>query len=147
MSNPLIIDKPHLQSHYVRYGWGMVTFMFWTVYMYLWMPLITLFAWWIGVKLFNKHFIELQGTSGLLEKLNLYAFIILLISATLIMWAYVEQMRFKGKHRRQVRSAVTVQQVAEHHQMNAQELASLMKKKLLEVHFSNQGEITKVIAL
>ena len=147
MSNPLIIDKPHLQSNYVRYGWGMVTFMFWTVYMYLWMPLITLFAWWIGVKLFNKHFIELQGASGLLEKLNLYAFIILLISATLIMWAYVEQVRFKGKHRRQTRSAVTVQQVAAHHQMNAHELASLMKKKLLEVHFSKQGEITKIIAL
>lgn len=147
MSNPLIIDKPHLQSHYVRYGWGMVTFMFWTVYMYLWMPLITLFAWWIGVKLFNKHFVELQGASGLLEKLNLYAFIILLISATLIMWAYVEQMRFKGKHRRHARTAVTVQQVAAHHQMNAQELTSLMKKKLLEVHFSKQGEIAKIIAL
>jgi biofilm PGA synthesis protein PgaD len=147
MSNLLIIDKPHLQNHYARYWWGMVTFIFWAVYVYLWMPLITLFAWWIGVKLFHINFIQQDGAAALLDNLALYALIILLISTTLILWAYIEQLRFKGKHRRQTGNTVTVQQVADKYKINEHKLARIRKKKVLEVHFSNQGEISSIVEM
>jgi poly-beta-1,6-N-acetyl-D-glucosamine biosynthesis protein PgaD len=115
--------------------------------MYLWMPLITLFAWWVGAKLFHTHFIKFEGASGLFDKLGLYALIIFLLSATLIMWAYIEQLRFKGKHRRKVGSAVTVEQVAHKYQINEHKLARIRHKKVLEVHFSNQGDIAKIVEI
>lgn len=147
MSHPLIIDRPDLQNFYARSGWGALTFIFWAIYIYLWMPLITLFAWWIGIKLFHTHFIELHGGAGLLDKLGLYGLVILLLSTALIMWAYIEQLRFKGKRRRQVGNAVTIEQVAHKYQINEQKLARIRHKKVLEVHFSNQGEISKIVEI
>ena len=144
MKNPLIIEKPELQSAVHRYGWGLVTFAFWSIYVYLWLPLITLVAWWIGVYLFNIHMVELQGYNGLANKLALYSFIILALSALLIGWANIERFRFKGVKRRQGRPEVSAGQVAHQYHIQENQLISLRQKKSLEVHFSDEGKIAKI---
>lgn len=145
MSNPLIIDKPHLQNYLQRYGWGIVTFIAWMIYVYLWMPLLTLFAWWLGYKLFHIHFIELNGAAGLFDKLALYATIILVLSATLIIWACVEQLRFKNVQRRKVGTAVSLKDVAGHHALNEHQLTRVRQKKTIQVVFNERGSIDKIL--
>ncbi len=145
MKNPLIIEKPELQSNVHRYGWGLVTFIFWSIYMYLWLSLITLAAWWVGVYLFNVHMVKLQGYEGLASKLVLYSIIIVPLSALLIGWANIERLRFKGVKRRQGRPEVTVSQVAHQYNLSENHLLAFRQKKSLEVYFSNDGNIAKII--
>lgn len=145
MKNSLIIEKPELQPAVHRYGWGLVTFAFWTLYVYLWIPLITLLAWWIGVYLFNIHMVELQGYDGLSNKLALYLFVILSLSALLIGWANIERLRFQGVNRRQGRPEVTLSQVAHQYRLQESQLLAARQKKSLEVHFSDEGHIANMV--
>ena len=144
MKNPLIIERPELQSNAQRYGWSSITFIFWLLYIYLWLPLITLVAWWVGAKLFNLHIIQLNGYVGLLDKLGLYAAIIFIISAMLIGWAKIEHLRFKNKPRRKGSSAVTDRQVAKKYNLQESQLAQLRLEKSLVVHFSDKGVISRI---
>ena len=144
MKNPLIIERPELQSNAQRYGWSSITFIFWLLYIYLWLPLITLVAWWVGAKLFNLHIIQLNGYVGLLDKLGLYAAIIFIISAMLIGWAKIEHLRFKNKPRRKGSSAVTDREVAKKYNLQESQLAQLRLEKSLVVHFSDKGVISRI---
>ena len=147
MKNRLIIDRPELQSKTQRYGWGSITFIFWLFYIYLWLPLITLAAWWIGAKLFNLHMIQLSGYTGLLDKLGLYAAIIIIISVLLIGWAKIEHLRFKDKPRRKDSFAVTDREVAKKYNLQESQLAQLRLEKSVMVHFSDMGTITEITGL
>ncbi len=144
MSATLIIDKPELQSNIHRYGWGSVTFVFWMIYIYLWLPLITLVAWWFGAKLFHLHMIQLDGYKGLLGNLGLYAVIIVVISMILIGWAELDRMRFKDKLRRLVNNTVTVGEIAQKYNMHEDDLTQLRQKKSMLVHFSDDGFISNI---
>ena len=147
MKNPLIIDRPELQSNAQRYGWSSITFIFWLFYIYLWLPLITLAAWWIGAKLFNLHMIQLSGYTGLLDKLGLYAAIIIIISAMLTGWAKIEHLRFKDKPRRKGNFAVTDREVAKKYNLQESQLVQLRLEKSVIVHFSDIGTITGITGL
>jgi biofilm PGA synthesis protein PgaD len=144
-SSPLIIERPELQSNVQRYGWSSVTFIFWVLYVYLWFPLLTLAAWWIGAKLFDYHMIQLQGYVGLIDKLSLYSSIILIISVILIGWAEINRMRFKGQLRRMGVADVTVGEVARKYNLQEHQLAELRQQKSMKVHFSDKGVISEII--
>jgi len=144
MKNPLIIEKPELQSNVLRYGWSSVTFIFWILYIYLWLPLITLVAWWIGAKLFNLQIVQLKGYTGLIDKLGLFLAIIFLLSVTLIGWAEIERLRFKDKPRRTENQAVTVDGVAKRFNLQEDQLVQLRQKKYIIVHFSDKGLISRI---
>jgi biofilm PGA synthesis protein PgaD len=144
MSATLIIEKPELQSNIHRYGWGSVTFIFWMIYIYLWLPLITLVAWWFGAKLFNLQMIQLEGYKGLLGNLGLYTVIIVVISLILIGWAELDRMRFKDKLRRLVNNTITVGEIAKKYNMHEHELTQLRQKKSMLVHFSDDGLILNI---
>ncbi len=142
--NTLIIEKPELQTNAQRYGWTTVTFVFWALYIYLWLPLITLLAWWVGVKLFHLHMIQLHGYEGLLDKLGLYSVIIFIVSITLIGWAEIDRMRFKNKLRRTDRKPITASEVAKKYNLQEHELSLLRQKKSMVVHFSDKGVISDI---
>ncbi len=144
LKNPLIIDRPDLQSNAQRYGWSSITFIFWLLYIYLWLPLITLVAWWIGAKFFNLHIIKMSGYTGLIDKLGLYAGIILVISVILIGWAKIEHMRFKDKPRRKGGTAVTVAEVAQKYNLEESQLIQLRQEKSVVVHFSDKGVMSGI---
>ena len=147
MKNSLIIDRPELQSNAQRYGWSSITFIFWLLYIYLWLPLITLVAWWIGAKLFNLHIIQLNGYTSLLEKLGLYSAIIFIISAILIGWAKIEHLRFKDKPRRKGSVAVTDKEIAKKYNLQESQLAHLRLEKSVIVHFSDRGTISGITGI
>lgn len=142
--HPMIIDRPDLQSKAERLGWGSITLAFWGLYVYLWLPLLTLGAWWVGVKLFNYHMIELKGYTSLIHLLGSYSAIILVISVVLIGWAEINRMRFKNQMRRMDSSEVSIDEVAEKYNIDADKLADLRQKKYMTVYFSDKGDISDI---
>ena len=144
MRNALIIERPELQSMTQRYGWKSVTFFFWMFYIYLWVPLITLVVWLVGVKLFHINMIEFSGYEVLVDKLGLYSAIILIISIILIGWAEVNRMRFKNKLRRLDNNELSVGEVAKKYNLEVSHLTLLRQKKSVKVDFSNKGAISEI---
>jgi biofilm PGA synthesis protein PgaD len=144
MSRSLIIENPELQSNAHRFGWSSVTFFFWMLYIYLWLPLITLVAWWVGAKLFHIQIVALQGYAGVIDKLGLYSAIIVIISAILIGWAKIERFRFKDAVRRVDNTTVPVGDIAVRFKLQELDLTQLRGKKSVIVHFSSQGELASI---
>lgn len=144
MKNPLIIESPELQTHAQRYGWSSVTLFFWMLYIYLWLPFITLIAWWLGLEVFHRQIIELHGYEGVIDKLGLYSIIVILLSIVLIGWARIENYRFKDSVRRVGRNNVSIGEVAKTFNLQESQLTQLMQKKSVIVYFSEEGELSEI---
>jgi biofilm PGA synthesis protein PgaD len=144
MKRSLIIEKPELQSNVHRYGWSSVTFIFWVLYIYLWLPFITLIAWWIGVKLFHLQIVELHGYSGVIGKLGLYSAIVLVLSVILIGWAKLERFRFKDSVRRTDNAVVSVEEIAKLFKLQESQLIQLRQKQSVIVSFSDKGQLSEI---
>jgi poly-beta-1,6-N-acetyl-D-glucosamine biosynthesis protein PgaD len=144
MKNPLIIESPELQTNVQRYGWSSVTLFFWMLYVYLWLPFITLIAWWFGLKIFHRQIIELHGYEGVIDKLGLYSIIIIILSIVLIGWARIENYRFKDSVRRVGRNNVSVGEVAKTFNLQESQLTQLMQKKSVIVYFSEKGQLSGI---
>jgi biofilm PGA synthesis protein PgaD len=142
--NKMIIEKPELQTSVQRYGWSTVTFAFWMLYVYLWIPLLTMIAWWIGIKLFNYHMIELNGYKGLIDQLGLYSVIIVMLSITLIGWAEIDRMRFKNQIRRVDHLPLTDREIAMKLNLHEHQLKQLRNEDSMKVHFSEKGIVFEV---
>lgn len=94
-----IIYKPRAQPKLQRGFFSVVTFAFWIGYAYLWLPLLTLFLWLIGLRtaVFELYLREHQVEPFLLVSLPLLA---LASAAILIAWAEYNRWRFGSKDRR-----------------------------------------------
>lgn len=82
-----------------RTFWGIVTAGFWLVYVYLWLPLITLLMWYLGVRQAQLELYLRHNTFDpyLLVVLPLIA---LLTAIVLVIWAEYNRKRFGGDDRR-----------------------------------------------
>ncbi len=106
-----IIYKPRSQPALRRGLFGAVTLVFWIVYAYLWLPLVTLVLWLLGVRtaLFELYLRDHQIEPFLLASLPVLA---LASAAVLIVWAEYNRYRFGDRERRAAQSEVTPDEVA-----------------------------------
>lgn len=109
----LIIDRPELQPRIQRTVFGTLTLLAWSAYIYLWMPLVTLGAWWLSVRIGRGEF-----STSPAPFVDVELFILLLKAASLaiammIGWAEYNRLRFQGKERRGARPLVSPEQSAQ----------------------------------
>lgn len=79
------------------------TFLFWGLWLYLIMPLISLFFWFGGVYLFIDRMVVLGGYQELVDKVYQYSLAILAMWTTLGLWVVWNQKRYGSKERRHLR--------------------------------------------
>ena len=94
-----VIYLPHRQHRAKRTFYGVMTLVAWVVYAYLWLPLLTLVLWVVGVRL---SYIELYLRDQRLDAALLVTLPLLLLAcATLLIgWAEYNRLRFRGHERR-----------------------------------------------
>lgn len=100
-SNPELIDDWGIKSHARILLEGFVTLAFWTGFLYLLIPIVTLLLWIFGVKI---AYAELIGAEGLKELINIIkesGIIILVIALIITAWGYYNYLifRFRGDRR------------------------------------------------
>ncbi|MBS7455687.1 poly-beta-1,6-N-acetyl-D-glucosamine biosynthesis protein PgaD [Coralloluteibacterium stylophorae] len=102
---PPLIERPRHLDRGRRALLGLLTALAWAVYVYLWLPLLTLLAWLLGVRTVY--------TRLYLEQSQLDAFLLLalpviagLCALVLIVWAEYNRVRFGGAERRRHRADV-----------------------------------------
>lgn len=106
-----LIQKRRAQPRLRRTAWGFVTAVFWGMYVYLWMPVITFLLWVLGIR--NAYF-ELYLREHRVEPFLLIALPTLALCAAvlLIAWAEYNRWRFSGKDRRGVPPSAKLDEIA-----------------------------------
>ncbi len=139
--NPHIIQRPDMQTLRQRFGYSFLTFLFWVIWFYLWIPLLSLAGWLFGVEIFYDEMVVREGLQTLLDLLGLYVLVIFLISATLGIWAAVNLWRFRGKERRSARVAVDDASLADDFGVTTEQVACWRQSRRLLMSHDEQGNI------
>ena len=141
----LIIDRPELVKSGERFtAWG-ITLFFWGVLLYLWQPALSLLAWAFNINLFYKHMVVLGGFEGFLVLLQNYAIVIACLGGGLLLWAKINEWRFRGKVRRAQVSEINTHQLAEYFAVSEPSLAVWQTAKVLYVQMTLDGQHIEII--
>jgi biofilm PGA synthesis protein PgaD len=142
-----IIDRADLQTLQHRTISGVVTFAFWLIWAYLWVPLLALIAWAVGLEQAYKYMFVLGGYEEVLGLLGVYTLIILIMGGSLVAWAGYNILRF-GRHPKRAASAPpTLQEVARHFRQGPLAVESWRQAQRLQVMHDEKGGIARVDVL
>jgi len=142
----IIIERPELQSPLQRATTRGLTFVFWVVWIYLWLPVISLVAWLAGIELFRKYMIDNDGYKILFDDINWYAFIIVFSCIIFIGWARYNLLRFRDKESRKNPFIVELAAYVRHFKIGPQQLKQLQAAKRLAIRHDKRGDITQIDA-
>ncbi|NKF22577.1 poly-beta-1,6-N-acetyl-D-glucosamine biosynthesis protein PgaD [Solimonas marina] len=97
----LIIERPERQAPLQRTLFGTLTLLAWLAYIYLWLPLLTLIAWWLALRTGLRVHVLSQAAGEIdYGVLLLTAKMVLLACVLMIGWAEYNRRRFQGRERR-----------------------------------------------
>lgn len=108
---PPIIDRPERQGRGRRTLFTVLTGTAWLIYFYLWLPLITLLAWVLGVRTaYGRLYLEQNAVDPFL--LLALPVIALVCAVVLLAWAEYNRARFGGEDRRKAVPSIGNEAVA-----------------------------------
>jgi len=144
----LIIEKPSLAPLPKRLGWGVVTALFWVVWVYLWMPLVTLLFWLSGFRLFDRFVDQTVQTDWreFADLVAIYAVVVCVMGGGLLVWARIEYMRFRNVNRRTKPVPVSVEEVAEYAGLPVEELVQWTQARRIKAYHDNDGRVVGGVA-
>ena len=140
----LIIDAPKLQTLRQRFAFSFLTFAFWVLWFYLWMPLVTLVAWALGFQIVYEHMVLLQGWQGLVRLLGIYALVVIGLGSIFIGWALYNNIRFRNKKRRGNPGKVAIDDMVHFYQVGDAMIRKSQRSKRVVVHFNPEGGVVKL---
>jgi biofilm PGA synthesis protein PgaD len=108
----LIIESPGLQRPLPRSAWALATALFWFAWFWLWLPLISVIGWALGIYSGFDQFVERWGYIELLRLLPYYIAVIGTTGLMLVGWSLIQYHRFHGKERRKAFPLVTRADIA-----------------------------------
>jgi biofilm PGA synthesis protein PgaD len=136
---PLIIDRPALVPLSRRVGWGLVTLFFWAVWVYLWMPLVTLAAWSFGLYRVYSEFRWEAEVMELKRLAVLYLIVACALGGSLLLWAFTEYMRFRNSSRRSMPQAAAMRELAAVARLQEDEVLAWQVSRCVTAHHDEQG--------
>jgi biofilm PGA synthesis protein PgaD len=141
VKNSFIIDTPKLQTLQLKYTSTLLTLVFWIVWFYLWVPLITLVGWWFQIRFFQQEMIMTDGLDAFLDVLPTFISVIFALIGTLGFWALYNYKRFKGIDRRKTLPPVVKDDLIELLPITETYLNAIQSNKTSTVTVSEKGEI------
>jgi len=139
----LIIDQPRLQGRTQRVVSGAVTAVAWFVWAYLWLPLVTLVAWYFGIRSFVREVIIPDASTVLWTGVT-YLAVIFLLGVVLLAWSRYNLRRFGGSERRAATPPLTADDVTAWFGISYETLDSLRGGASLIVEHGAEGEVERV---
>ena len=138
-----IIERRDLQTPRQHVIYGTLTLVFWIFWIYLWVPVLALAAWLIGIREAYIYMVALGGYHALLDLLAFYSITIALLAGSLLVWATYNILRFRNKPRNG-RAAVKPEKVAEDLGHETDELTRWRESWQLYVSHDEEGRIKSV---
>lgn len=138
-----VISNPTNVPVVRRTFWGAVTAVFWVAYLYLWLPLLTLLLWFLGVK---KSYAELYLRDNSIEPFVLVGLPIMALIAMvmLVSWAEYNRHRFSGPDRRHGMDDIPLAEVAKRMGASMAVADSLQIAKAVYLHMDGQAQPVRI---
>lgn len=130
---PLIIERPDLQSKLQRYGYLSVTLICWLLWLYLFVPLLSLVAWVLGATLIYQTLLQGLQVAELSQLAIHYGTGILVLCGVFVTWAVSSYLRFRDVARRHAPVRVDDARLRRSHHLTADELAALRGSQRLVI--------------
>ena len=140
LKSPIIL-RDHLQSPQQRTINGVLTVAFWAFWFYLWLPLLALLAWTLGMQQAYKYMIVLGGYHDVIKLLAIYRLVIVLLGGALLAWAGYNIRRFSGVEHRTGSPAVTPKEIARDFGMDQLAVERWQAARYLHVTHDERGRI------
>jgi biofilm PGA synthesis protein PgaD len=137
-----IINRPDLQTLAQRLGGYTVNFFGWALYLYLWLPLITLVVWWLDIGFVYEQMVDQEGLDALANVARWYLLIFGLLAASYLGWARYNQWRFRGRERRNPRPAPPLAKIAEDFGVPLKVLQQWRTQRRVVIHLDEGARVT-----
>lgn len=140
----LILNMPDLVPRHKKIGSSIFTVIFWGLFAYLWMPLITLLAWALGIRQSYNEVFYITELSNFKHLALIYSTIVIAMGGALLLWALQEYLRFRNVSRRREPTEVEPHELATYTGIAEDNIVSGQSARRLMAHHAKDG---KVIAL
>ena len=122
----------------------LLTLVMWGVYIYLWIPLITLGAWLVGFDRFYEVMINYGGFEVVMSLLDWYALMILFIAVCIVSWSGINYRRFHDKERRYSALGTETRKISEFFGVSETEFERIQSSRRLVIDLDEIGCISNV---
>jgi len=139
LRDDLQIQAPELLTGTERTRDKLITALMWGVYLYLWVPLISLGAWLLGFEFAYDVMIRTGGARNLGHVLMFYGVVLLLIFATVSIWSLGNRLRYGGMHRRHAGNSLSIAAMAKHFDLDVTTVDALRSMKSAAIEFDAEG--------
>lgn len=144
--HPLIFRRPTVPRRVSRRLMLVLTSLGWSAWLYLWRPLLTLAVWFLGGNVAEHQWIELAGSKGLLEFAVTVMPYGIALCLSLLVWAMINLIRFRGKERRKARPQATAVDDARWTLVMPKDLEFGRSLKNVVCHYDDHGTLNGVEA-
>jgi biofilm PGA synthesis protein PgaD len=138
--HPDIIYRPDLQPRSQRVMFSGITLAAWLIWFYLFIPLLSLGAWWFGIDAFREYML-LPGARGYLLTLTGYAIVIAVTFLIILGWSRYNQFRFGGPDRRHGQPPVSLEMTAKRFHVKPELLEQLRQARTIDLNFDPTGQL------
>jgi biofilm PGA synthesis protein PgaD len=140
----LIFKDPSLASLPQRIGWAFFTAFFWIVWVYLWLPLITIALWALGIEGFYRYFFEGSLSQELARITRVainYTTVVCVLGGSLLLWARLEFLRFRNVSRRLRPHQTSADELARFARLPAHDIAVWQAARRVVAHHDDHGKL------
>lgn len=145
-NDPLIFERPSAQPKVARNLMVLMTGVGWTVWAYLWRPALTLGLWFFGVDSARFYWggaAEWHGVVDFVLYVMPYGWA---LCAALLVWAFINYLRFRGSERRKARPLATVDADAEWAGLSPEVLIEGRQLKRIVCCHDEEGHLVGILA-
>jgi len=139
----IIINQPNLQSFQQKCGSAFLSLLSWLLWLYFLLPLFTLGGWLMGVKNLSDEIRWFGGYKTLLELLELYGEIIVVIAFFWMIWSFCLSWLQTFILPEPV-VLVNEKQLCETFKVDHEQLLKAKAGRKLTVHFDEKATITGI---
>lgn len=140
----LILNMPDLVARHAKIGSSIFTIVFWALFVYLWMPLITVIGWTLGLYHSYNEFTYARELANLKHLAFVYTMIVLALGGALLMWALQEYLRFRNVNRRREPVKVENVELAKYVNIPESDISTCQRTRRLVAHHGADGSILSI---
>ena len=118
---------------------AIITALLWAVYLYLWVPLVSLLAWALGFEFAYDVMVRAGGADDLIPILLQYAVVISVIVSAFTLWSLSNRLRFRHMTRRSRRAPVPDEALAKYFDIPMSQIATMRSRQILHVSLDEAG--------
>jgi biofilm PGA synthesis protein PgaD len=139
---PDFIFRSDLQTFMQKSTSALLAAIGWMIWAYLFVPLLSLFAWWLGYRRFDHYVI--QNDHEFFKQIYMILPIVLVLGVIFLLWAFYNLVRFRGKERRGHTPNVTVPEIAHFFEIETHLLYDAQTCQVSTYYFDRSGRVSGI---